>query len=143
MSDNITENELDDMINDLEAEDFNTGEEDMQQAYLDKLDEILSAIKSETFRQKRNIAEDKKLVKELTVGELKLLIKEFTNDIINAINKKQRIEYVPGLPPTPQPNWYGPNTPPWETQKVWCTDHTEVDRDITELMKKVDGDING
>ena len=86
MSDNITENELDDMINDLEAEDFNTVEEDMQQAYLDKLDEILSAIKSETFRQKRTIAEDNKFVKELTVGELKLLIKEFTSEIINVIN---------------------------------------------------------
>ena len=127
MSDNITENELDDMINDLEAEDFNTVEEDMQQAYLDKLDEILSAIKSETFRQKRTIAEDNKFVKELTVGELKLLIKEFTSEIINVINKKQRIEYVPTIP---QPNWYGPGTPPWETQKVWCTDHTEVDGDI-------------
>ena len=140
MSDNITEKELDDMINDLEAEDFNTVEEDMQQAYLDKLDEILSAIKSETFRQKRNIAEDNKLVKELTVGELKLLIKEFTNEIINAINN---IHIDKGYPTVPQPAWYGPTTPPWETQKVWCTDHTEVDRDITELMKKVDGDING
>ena len=43
----------------------------------------------------------------------------------------------------PQPAWYGPTTPPWETQKVWCTDHIDVDRDITKLMKKVDGDING
>lgn len=140
MSDNITENELDDMINDLEAEDFNIVEEDMQQAYLDKLDEILSAIKSETFRQKRNIAEDNKFVKELTVGELKLLIKEFTNEIINAINN---IHIDKGYPTIPQPAWYGPTTPPWETQKVWCTDRTVTDEEMMELHKKLNGEING
>ena len=133
--------DLDDMISDLESEDIITQDNDMQQAYLDKLDEILAAIKSTVYKQKKHIMDDNKLVKDLTVGELKSLMKEFTNEIINVINKKQRIEYIP----TPQPAWYGPVTPlePWEPNKVWCSDRTVMDEEIMELHKKLNGEING
>jgi len=136
--------DLDDMITDLESEDIITQDNDMQQAYLDKLDEILAAIKSAVHKQKKHIMDDNKLVKDLTVGELKSLMKEFTNEIINVINKKQRIEYIP-TPQTPQPAWYGPVNPlnPWEPNKVWCSDRTVTDKEIMELHKKLNGEING
>lgn len=142
----LSDNDLDDMIQDLQSEDF-VKEPDMQQAYLDKLDEILSVIESDSFKQKltdsnKTVNENEK-ISNLTVGQLKSVIKEFTDEIINAINNKH-VAY-PTLPQTPQPNWYGPVTPlePWEPNKVWCSDRTVMDEEIMELHKKLNGEING
>lgn len=64
---------------------------------------------------------DDRKISELTVGELRKIIRE---TIVSSIPERPYTPY----PMCPQPFYYQPPKYPWDdTYKIYCTDHTDVD----------------
>lgn len=137
----ISNDELDSMIEELESENFDKESEDMQQAYLSKLDEILQVLKDrekwDTSSQEKGYLhnhivdiKDTCPISRLTVGELKSIIEDVVRREISHLN------YYPSVP---QPAWYGPNLPPWKSNEVWCSDHTEMKTPNITTETKITG----
>lgn len=99
--DNITEEQLDEMIKDLD--------DNIEDRIYQKLDEIKNDLKSIKS----------KFVKELTVSELKQIIRE----VISEELVKREISYpVYPLPPQPMPAFY--ENPYRPAHEVWCDTKT-------------------
>lgn len=65
-------------------------------------------------------SKDDRKISELTVGELREIIRETIS---------VSLPYQP-YPMCPQPFYYKPSPNPWdETYKVFCTDHTDIKGD--------------
>ena len=130
-NDNISNDELDEMIEELQT-DFEHEPNDMQEAYLSKLDEILQVLRQRVNEQNNGCSSiattsteyvknyGNKKVSELTIGEFESIIRKVVREEVGTTH-----QYIPF---TPQPAWYGPGkapeTPWWLTSPTCETQTT-------------------
>lgn len=124
--DNITEEQLDEMIKDLD--------DNVEDRIYQKLDEIKNDLKSIKS----------KFVKELTVSELKQIIREVVSE---ELIKREMSYPVHPLPPQPMPAFY--ENPYRPAHEVWCDTKTTLKQNpvITgtayDIKTNEIGEING
>lgn len=114
--DNITEQQLDEMIKDLEDDSKEIFSDSVQEKINKKLKEIFNIVKE----CKKELKDDLS-IETLTIGDLKQLIREVVSEEL----VKREISYpVYPLPPQPMPAFYE-FTYPWDDRnKVWCDTKT-------------------
>ena len=112
--DNITEEQLDEMIKDLEDDSKESLSDSVQEKINKKLKEIFNIVKE----CKKELKDDLS-IETLTIGDLKQLIREVVSEEL----VKREISYpVYPLPPQPMPVFY--ENPYRPAHEVWCDTKT-------------------